>query len=173
MAPVVALVLTLLSGLVLFGLLGVPVGEAFYAFFIEPLTSSYGIAELGVKAAPLIMIGVALSVCFRAGVWNIGAEGQFILGGICGAAVGLALAEVEAFWVLPLMMLAGMAGGMFWASIPALLRTRFNTNEILTSLMLTYVASLLLAFMVVGPLQDPYGFNFPQSALLHLSLIHI
>lgn len=167
MAPVVALVLTLLSGLVLFGLLGVPVGEAFYAFFIEPLTSSYGIAELGVKAAPLIMIGVALSVCFRAGVWNIGAEGQFILGGICGAAVGLALAEVEAFWVLPLMMLAGMAGGMFWASIPALLRTRFNTNEILTSLMLTYVASLLLAFMVVGPLQDPYGFNFPQSALLH------
>lgn len=167
MAPVVALVLTLLSGLVLFGVLGVPIGEAFYAFFIEPLTSTYGIAELGVKAAPLIMIGVALSVCFRAGVWNIGAEGQFILGGICGAAVGLALADVDAFWVLPLMMLAGIAGGMLWASIPALLRTCFNTNEILTSLMLTYVASLLLAFMVVGPLRDPFGFNFPQSALLH------
>lgn len=167
MAPVVALVLTLLSGLVLFSLLGVPVTEAFYAFFIEPVSTLYGLSELGVKAAPLIMIGVALSVCFRAGVWNIGAEGQFILGAICGAAVGLALSEVNAFWVLPLMMLAGMGGGMLWASIPALLRTRFNTNEILTSLMLTYVASLLLSFMVVGPLRDPFGFNFPQSALLH------
>ena len=167
MAPVVALVLTLLSGLVLFSLLGVPVTAAFYAFFIEPLTSTYGLAELGVKAAPLIMIGVALSVCFRAGVWNIGAEGQLIVGAICGGAVALHFADVDAFWVLPLMMLAGTAGGMLWAAIPALLRTGFNTNEILTSLMLTYVASLLLGYMVVGPLRDPFGFNFPQSALFH------
>ncbi len=167
MAPLVALLLTLLSGLVLFQLLGVPVGEAFYAFFIEPVTSLYGLSELGVKAAPLIMIGVALSVCFRAGVWNIGAEGQLVVGAICGSVVALRFAAVEAFWVLPLMMLAGVAGGMLWAGIPALLRTCFNTNEILTSLMLTYVATLLLSFMVTGPLRDPFGFNFPQSALFH------
>lgn len=167
MAPVVALLLTLLSGLVLFKLLGVSVAEAFYAFFIEPVTSVYGLAELAVKAAPLIMIGVALSVCFRAGVWNIGAEGQLVVGAICGGAVALRFAEIEAFWVLPLMMVAGFAGGMLWAAIPALLRTGFNTNEILTSLMLTYVASLLLGYMVVGPLRDPFGFNFPQSALFH------
>lgn len=166
-APFVALALTLLSGLLLFGALGVPAGKAYYAFFIDPLTSFYGIAELGVKAAPLILIGVALSVGFRAGVWNIGAEGQLILGAISGSAVALVFYEVEAFWVLPLMIVAGVAGGMFWAGIPALLRTRFNANEILTSLMLTYVAALLLSYMVHGPMRDPDGFNFPESRIFH------
>ncbi len=167
LAPLIALVLTLLAGLVLFGLLGVPVGKAFYAFFVEPVSTRYGIAELGVKAAPLVMIGVALSIGFRAQVWNIGAEGQFILGGICGGAVALYFYEVNAWYVLPLMIAAGMAGGMLWAAIPALLKTRFNANEILTSLMLTYVAALLLSYLVSGPLRDPDGFNFPESRLFH------
>ncbi len=167
LAPVIALCLTLLSGLILFALLGVPIGEAFHAFFIEPVSTLYGLSELGVKAAPLILIGVGLSIGFRAQVWNIGAEGQLILGGICGGAVALYFYEVEAWYVLPLMMLAGVIGGMLWAAIPALLKTRFNANEILTSLMLTYVAGLLLSFLVHGALRDPDGYNFPESRLFH------
>lgn len=167
LAPFIALVLTLFAGLLLFLLLDVPVGEAFRAYFIDPISDAYGLAELGVKAAPLIMIAVALSLGFRAGVWNIGAEGQFILGGIFGGAVALYFYEVDAFYVLPLMCLAGVIGGMLWAAIPALLRTTVNANEILTSLMLTYVAALLLSYLVHGPLRDPDGFNFPESRLFH------
>ncbi|MFK7891525.1 MAG: ABC transporter permease [Granulosicoccus sp.] len=166
-APVIALLLTLFAGLVLFALLGVPVLPAFHAFFIEPVSSVYGLAELGVKAAPLIMIAIALSIGFRAQVWNIGAEGQLILGAIAGSAVALALHEVNAWYVLPLMILAGVAGGVCWAAVPAWLRTRFNVNEILTSLMLTYVAALLLSWLVAGPMRDPDGFNFPESRLFH------
>lgn len=167
LAPLIALASTLLAGLLLFTLLGVPIGGAFHAFFVEPLSSVYGLAELAVKATPLIIIGVALSIGFRAQVWNIGAEGQLILGAICGAAVALYFYEIDAWYVLPLMILASCLGGMFWASIPALLKTRFNVNEILTSLMLTYVAVLLLSWLVSGPMRDPDGFNFPESRLFH------
>lgn len=167
LAPIFALVATFVAGSVLFGLLGVPVLDALYAFFIEPVSTLYGLAELGVKAAPLILIGCALAIGFRANVWNIGAEGQLVVGAICGSAVALWLYEVERWFVLPLMMLAGLAGGMLWAAIPALLRTRFNANEILTSLMLTYVAGLLLSYLVHGPMRDPDGFNFPESRLFH------
>jgi len=167
LAPMIALFITVLAGLVLFALLSVPVGAAFHAFFIEPVSSVYGLAELGVKAAPLVMIGVALSIGFRAQVWNIGAEGQLILGAIAGSVVALALYEVDAWYVLPAMMLASLLGGMGWAAVPALLKTRFNVNEILTSLMLTYVAVLLLSWLVAGPMRDPDGFNFPESRLFH------
>ena len=167
MAPVIALFLTFIAGFLLFALLGVPVVEAFKAYFIAPISDLYGLAELAVKAAPLIMIASALSLGFRAGVWNIGAEGQLILGGICGGAVALYFYDVESVYVLPLMCLAGVLGGMLWAAIPALLRTTVNANEILVSLMLTYVASLLLSFLVHGPMRDPDGFNFPESRLFH------
>ena len=165
LSPIIALGLTLLSGIVLFTLMGVSPSGALHAFFIQPLTSLYGWAELGVKATPLILIGLALSIGFRAGVWNIGAEGQLTLGAICGGGVALWLYEVDSFFVLPAMMIAGILGGMFWAAIPAFLRTRFNANEILTSLMLTYVATLLLSFLVHGPWRDPDGFNFPESRI--------
>lgn len=167
LAPLFALLITLVAGLLLFAALGVPVGQAFHAFFIEPISSVYGLAELGVKATPLIIIGVALSIGFRAQVWNIGAEGQLILGGISGAAVALFFYEVDSWFVLPLMVLASILGGMLWASIPALLKTRFNVNEILTSLMLTYVAVLLLSWLISGPMRDPDGYNFPESRLFH------
>ena len=167
LAPLIALLITLLAGLVLFAMLGVPVGAAFYAFFVEPVSSLYGLAELGVKATPLVLIGVALSIGFRAQVWNIGAEGQLILGAITGAVVALYFYEIDGWYVLPLMMFASVLGGMLWSSIPALLKTRLGVNEILTSLMLTYVAVLLLSYLVSGPLRDPDGFNFPESRLFH------
>ena len=165
LSPVIALLLTLLSGILLFSLMGVNPFKALHAFFVQPLMSSYGWAELGVKATPLILIGVALSIGFRAGVWNIGAEGQLTLGAICGGGVALWFYEVDSIFVLPLMIIAGIAGGMAWAAIPAFLRTRFNANEILTSLMLTYVATLFLSFLVHGPWRDPDGFNFPESRI--------
>lgn len=171
LSPVLALVLTLIAGALLFLIMGVDVGLALYTFFVEPVSSAYGLAELGVKATPLILIGVALSLGFRAGVWNIGAEGQLILGGIFGGGVALLFYEQQGFYILPLVIVAGMVGGMLWASIVAWLRTRFNANEILTSLMLTYVAALLLSYLIHGPWKDPEGYSFPQSRIFSDSAI--
>ncbi|WP_440996657.1 ABC transporter permease [Arhodomonas sp. SL1] len=166
-APLIAGALTLVFGLIVFAALGKAPLNAFYVFFIQPLSTLYGLGELTIKAAPLILIAAGLTVGFRAGVWNIGAEGQLILGGICAGVVALAFHGVDAWWLLPLMLVAGTAGGMAWAAVPALLRTRFNTNEILVSLMLVYVAELLLVYLVNGPLRNPEGFGFPESRMFH------
>jgi general nucleoside transport system permease protein len=163
--PFLAVVLTMLSGLVLFSLLGKDPVRAMGLIFVAPLTSLVGLAELTVKATPLILIATGLAIGFRAGVWNIGAEGQFAVGALAGSAVALQAYPGGGPWLLPLMCLAGVLGGMAWAAIPALLKTRFQTNEILVSLMLVYVALLLLAIMVQGPLRDPTSFNFPESRL--------
>lgn len=163
--PLLAVLLTLISGFVLFALLGKDPIRALGLIFISPLTSLRGLSELTVKATPLILIAVGLSVGFRAGIWNIGAEGQFTLGAISGGSVALWAFPEGGPLLLPAMCLAGIAGGMAWAAIPALLRTRYQTNEILVSLMLVYVAVLLLSVLVHGPLKDPKGFNFPESRL--------
>ncbi len=165
--PFIALGLTILAGLLLFALMGKEPVRAITTIFFEPLTSLYSVSELMVKSTPLILIGIGLALGFRAGVWNIGAEGQFAIGAICGSAGALYFYQVESIWVLPLMCLAGAAGGMAWAAIPAFLKTRLNTNEILVSLMLVYVAVLLLGVLVHGPMRDPDGLNFPESRLFH------
>lgn len=170
-SPIFALLLSLLAGVILFAAMDHSPFSALHAFFIQPVSNLYGIAELGVKATPLVLIGVALSLGFKAGVWNIGAEGQLTIGGLCGGAVALYFYEQQGFHIIPLMMLAGIAGGMAWAAIVAFLRTKFNANEILTSLMLSYVAVLFLNLMVHGPLKDPDGFNFPESRLFSDSAI--
>jgi simple sugar transport system permease protein len=164
-SPVVAIVLTLVVSTLLFAAMGQPAGAALYTFIVAPISSVNGIAELGVKAAPLVLIGVGLAIGFRANVWNIGAEGQLILGAIVGGGVGLWAGDETGFWILPAMILGGAVGGALWAAIPALLKTRFNASEILTSLMLTYVAQLLLIYLVVGPWKDPEGYGFPQTRL--------
>ena len=164
-SPLLAAVLTLASGFVMFSLLGTSPAEAFYVFFIKAFTSEYGLGELALKSTPLILCAIGLAVGFRANVWNIGAEGQLTIGALAGAGVGL-FVPLDAPWLMPLMLLAGIAGGMAWAAVPAFLRTRFNTSEILVSLMLVYVAKLLLLWLVHGPWRDPDGFNFPQSAML-------
>lgn len=167
MAPVLAVVLTLVAGATLFAALGYDPVKALYTFFITPLTTTYGVGELAVKATPLALCGIGLALGFRGNVWNIGAEGQLTLGAITGGAVALAFYEVDAWYVLPLMLVAGVLGGMAWGAIPALLKSRFHASEILVSLMLTYVALLLLSYMVHGPMKDPEGFNFPESRLFH------
>jgi len=164
-SPVLAGALTLVFGLVIFAALGKAPGHAFYVFFIEPIHNLYGLGELTVKASPLILIAAGLTVGFRAGVWNIGAEGQLAVGAICGSVLALAFPDSHSPLLLPGMLVLGALGGMAWAAIPAFLRTRFNTSEILTSLMLVYVAQQLLVYLVNGPMRDPSGFNFPQSAM--------
>lgn len=162
-SPLIAATLTLLTGFVLFAALDKNPLEAFHAFFIAPVSSMNGLAELFLKASPLVLIATGLAVGFRGNVWNIGAEGQLTIGAIVGGGLALLPFTAQGSWVLPTMIVAGAAGGMAWAAIPAWLRTRFNTNEILVSLMLTYVAQLLLSYLVHGPWRDPQGFNFPQS----------
>lgn len=161
--PLLATLLTLLGGLVIFSVLGKDPLDAMTAFFITPIASLNGISELLLKASPLCLIALGLAIGYRANVWNIGAEGQLLLGGICASGLAIYFDGHSGPWLLPLMMLAGTAGGMAWAAIPAFLRTRFNANEILVSLMLTYVATQLLVWLVSGPWKDPHGMNFPQS----------
>jgi general nucleoside transport system permease protein len=164
--PLLAVALTVVAGFFIFLFMGYHPLQALYHFFISPLTSLYGLSELALKAAPLIMIGVGLALGFRANVWNIGAEGQLTVGAIAGGGVALLFWGQEGFWILPLMCLAGLLGGMAYAAIPAFLKTRLDVNEILTSLMLTYVATLFLSMLVYGPWKDPQGFGFPQSRML-------
>ena len=165
LSPLIAVALTLITGFAFSALLGMKPFDAFYAFFLAPIDDLYGLGELGVKATPLALIAVGLAIGFRSNVWNIGAEGQLTLGAIAGGGLAIYLHESESAWLLPAMLFTGALGGMLWAAIPALLRTRFNTSEILVSLMLNYVAVLLLAYLVHGPWRDPEGFSFPESRL--------
>ena len=164
-SPVLALLLTVACGMLLFGLLGKSPWQAVGMFFIEPLSSKRGVAEVLLKATPLALCAIGLALAFRANVWNIGAEGQLIVGSIAAAAVALAGAG-SGGWIVVASIAAAAAGGMAWASVAAWLRDRFNANEILVSLMLVYVAQLLLSYVVHGPMKDPAGFGFPQSPML-------
>lgn len=164
--PFIAIALTLVLGGLLFAAMGKNPVEVLRTIFWEPLfgkNAFYYRSQLPIKAAPLVMIATGLSLGFRAGIWNIGAEGQYIVGALCGAAVGLAFYPAEHWYIFPLMVVAGIIGGMFWALIPAFLRNRFGTSEILVSLMLVYVAENLLASMSLGLLKNPEGFGFPGS----------
>jgi general nucleoside transport system permease protein len=166
LAPLLATAATIVVGFVVFGALGKNPVAALHAFFIEPIATRYGVAEWLLKASPLMLIATGLALGYRANVWNIGAEGQLTLGAIAGGGIALAVGEAwPSAVLLPVMFVAGSAAGMAWAAIAALLRTRFNANEILTSLMLVYVASLFLSWLVHGPWRDPEGYNFPQSKM--------
>jgi len=170
-APFIAVVLTLLSGMLLFIAIGVDPYKALGHIILDPFSSAYSRSELFVKAAPLALIAIGLSLGFRAGVWNIGAEGQFVLGAICGGWVALAFYQKEAIWLFPLICVAGAIGGAAWAAIPAFLRVRFKANEILVSLMLVYISVLLLSALVTGPMRNPDGMNFPESRVFHQSAL--
>ena len=168
-SPLLALAITVLIGVLLFALLGKDPLRGLQIFFVEPMKNLYAISELSVKATPLILIALGLAVCYRSNVWNIGAEGQFVVGALAAGWVAMQ-AGPETAWlgslgrgiVVPILI-AGVLGGMLWAGIVALLRDRFNANEILVSLMLVYVAELVLSYLVYGPWKDPKGYNFPQS----------
>jgi simple sugar transport system permease protein len=166
LSPVIAVGVTLLLILAMFAVAGLAPLASLQAFVLSPVDSLYGVGELLLKASPLVLIAIGLAVGFRAGVWNIGAEGQLVVGVIFGGALALRFASSDSPLLLPAMIVAGGLGGALWAAIPALLRTRFNASEILVSLMLNYIAQLWLTYLVFGPWRDPAGFNSPQSAPL-------
>ena len=162
-SPLLALAVTVLIGVLLFVALGKDPVAGLRVFFWDPIKSPYALGELTVKATPLLLIALGLAVCFRSNIWNIGAEGQYVLGAIAASGVALMADKGSSSWIVLPVILAGILGGMFWAGITAWLRDRFNANEILVSLMLVYVAVMLLSFIVSGPWKDPQGHNFPQS----------
>jgi len=164
-SPLIAIALTLVTMAILFAALGKNPVTALSVYFVEPLTDSYSLIELAVKATPLVTIAIGLSLCFLANVWNIGAEGQFLIGAVCGSWLAVRTQGTDAgAWVLPGMLMLGAVGGAIYALVPAIAKVRFGASEILTSLMLVYVADLLLDYLVRGPWRDPGGFNFPTTA---------
>lgn len=162
-SPLLALAITVVIGVVLFSVMGKDPLRGLQVFFWEPIKSAYALGELGIKATPLLLIALGLAVCFRSNIWNIGAEGQFVLGAIAGGGVALLAGPDTGRWIVAPVLLAGVLGGMAWAGITAFLRDRFNAGEILVSLMLVYVAIQLLGYLVYGPWKDPAGYNFPQT----------
>jgi simple sugar transport system permease protein len=164
-SPLIALCITVALGAILFMLLDKPPIKALSMFFYEPIKSLYGWSEISVKAAPLILCAMGLAICYRANVWNIGAEGQLIMGAVAAGGVAIAAPADAPRAYFVLVLAAGVLGGMAWAALTAWLKDAFNANEILVSLMLTYVAVNILVYVVFGPWRDPNGFNFPQSKM--------
>lgn len=162
-SPLLALAITVVLGTLLFVALGKDPVKGLQVFFWEPIKSPYALGELMVKATPLLLIALGLAVCFRSNVWNIGAEGQFVIGAVLAGGVALLAGKDTSRWIVLAIPLAGILGGMAWAALTALLRDRFNASEILVSLMLVYVATLVLNYLVFGPWKDPGGYNFPQT----------
>jgi simple sugar transport system permease protein len=167
LSPVIALAVTVAAGGALFVALGKDPVRVLSMFLVEPFNGVRALTELGLKCTPLVLCALGLGLCFRSNVWNIGAEGQFLVGAIAGGGLALwvtnASVALSPWAFFPLVVVAGAAGGAAWAGIVALLRDRFNANEILVSLMLVYVADLFLSWLVFGPWKDPHGFNFPQT----------
>jgi len=162
-SPLLALLITVTLGIGLFILLGKDPLRGLQMFFWEPVKSAYALGELMVKATPLLVIALGLAVCYRSNVWNIGAEGQFVMGAVVAGGVALLADQETSRWIVVAIVLAGMLGGMFWAGITAWLKDQFHANEILVSLMLVYVADMVLGYLVYGPWKDPAGYNFPQT----------
>jgi simple sugar transport system permease protein len=164
-SPLIAVAFTLVTVGILFAIMGKNPITALDVYFIEPLTDPFSLAEIAVKATPLVMIAVGLALCYIANIWNIGAEGQFLVGAIAGSWLAVRTNGTDAgAWVLPVMLILGALGGALYAMIPALCKIRFGASEILTSLMLVYVAYYGMDYLVRGPWRDPHGLNFPTTA---------
>src|SRR5271157_3266435 len=164
-SPLIAIALTLVTFAILFAIIGKNPIAALYVYFIEPLTDSFTLQEIVVKATPLVMIAIGLSLCYIANIWNIGAEGQFLAGAVAGSWLAVRTNGTGVGpWVLPAMLVLGALGGALYAMIPAICKVRFGASEILTSLMLVYVADLGMDYLVRGPWRDPQGLNFPTTA---------
>jgi general nucleoside transport system permease protein len=164
-SPLIAVALTVFTFAMLFAIMGKAPLQAIYVYFIEPLTDPFSLQEIGVEATPLVMIAVGLALCYIANIWNIGAEGQFIVGAVCGSWLAVRTNGTDVgHWLLPAMLFLGALGGALYALIPAICRVYFGASEILTSLMLVYVANLGMDYLVRGPWRDPQGLNFPTTA---------
>ena len=167
LAPLLAIVMAVMIGGALLAAIGKSPQQAFLVYFVEPFSDAWSLQELAIKASPLILIASGLAFCYRANLWNIGAEGQFVVGGLVGGTIAVVTHGMDhalgGYWILPAMLILGALAGMLYAMIPAFLRVKVGASEILTSLMLVYIAEITLDYFVRGRLRDPKGFNFPQS----------
>src|SRR5262245_4101323 len=164
LSPLLAVVLSLATMAIVLAFMGHNPFAALAVYFLDPLVDGYSLQEMIVKATPLTLIAVGLSLCYLANAWNIGAEGQLLIGAVAGSWLAVTTHGTDAgHWVLPAMLVLGALGGALYALIPAIFKVRFGASEILTSLMLVYVADLLLDYLVRGPWRDPKGYNFPTT----------
>ncbi len=164
-APPAALAVAIVLNLILYVIMGRDPLAVLHAMILEPFLSWASFSEVLLKTGPLLLIAQGLAIGFRAKVFNIGAEGQFILGAIFASAIPVWFPQATGGWIWPVMLLLGAIGGALWASITAFWRVRLNANEILVSLMLSLVAAQFLYYLLLGPWKDPAGFNFPQSVM--------
>ena len=166
MTPILSVIGVMIIGVILFDAIGFDGFDAVWQLFITPVIDSYKWRDVATKAAPLILIGLGLSIGNRAKIWNIGAEGQYIVGALSAAGIAVLTQDLTGLWIIPLMLLGGMVGGAAYAAVPAALKTRYGVSEVLSSLMLVYVSLQLLSYLITGPWKDPNGMNFPQTAQL-------
>ncbi|MBM4428928.1 MAG: ABC transporter permease [Chloroflexi bacterium] len=163
-----SLILSLIVGGMLLRAVGADPIKAYRAMLLGALGSKYSLSETLVKAIPLMLCGLGISVAFRMRFWNIGAEGQLAMGGIAAAGIALFVPPrfpgLSAWQLLPMIVAGGFAAGALWGLIPALLKAYIGVNEIITSLMLNYVAILLVEYLFYGPWKDPKGYGFPGTA---------
>jgi len=168
---VLAILFALVIAGLFFQLFGVSALKAYRLIFSGSLGSSFGLAETLRRAIPLLLCGVGLTIAFRALFWNIGAEGQLLIGAV--AATGIALfSEIPAPLLLPAMFLGGFIGGALWGLIPAVLKATLGVNEVITTLMMNYMSIYLVEWLIHGPWKGPsargfaYSETFPPSAWL-------
>jgi general nucleoside transport system permease protein len=164
--PAVAIGIGLLLGAMVLSFTGAHPGEAYQEMARGAFGSVYGLSETLVKATPLLLASLGVGVAFRAGFWNIGAEGQLYMGAMGGTWMALTYPGLPAPLLQPLMIVTGCMAGAFWGLIPTVLRTRWCMNEIITTLMCNYIAILWVDFLVYGPWKDPRAFGFPFAPLL-------
>jgi len=164
LAPFLSLILALMAIGVIFQALGVDPLFAYGKIFQGAFGSIYGLSETVVKSIPLMLSGVGLSLAFRARFWNIGAEGQLLVGATCATGLALAYPDWPKFVLIPMMFIVGFLGGALWGLIPALLKARWRVNEVITSLMMVYIASNLVNHLVYGPWKGPEEMGFPYTS---------
>jgi len=172
----VILVGSLLAGLVavsvVFALNGVNPAVAIFSIFRGSFGSWYGIKETVTKSIPLILIGSGLAMAYKAKFWNIGAESQLLVGAVFATFIGLRFGSLPGLVLVPMMFLAAFVGGALWGMVPAVLKIRFGINEVISTLMLNYIAAEFVKFLVVGPWKGatkggyPYTDDMPAQAIL-------
>ncbi|MDG3085252.1 ABC transporter permease [Vibrio hannami] len=165
LSPIIAIILTMLVSSLMFISLDVSPLKAFEVFIIQPVSDAYNLGELMVKATPLLLCATGLALCYRANIWNIGADGQLLIGAVAASAVAIHATENSSSIMLIFAILAGVVAGMAWSAIPTLLDRVFSTNIILSTIMLNYIGLYALLWAVHGPLADPQGFGFPESVM--------
>lgn len=162
--PVLSAVFALLLAAIPLTLAGAPLGPAYAEMFHGIFGSRFAFSEMLTRATPLIFTGLAAALAFRARLWNIGAEGQLYLGAIGAVSVGTGLIDAPAIVLIPVIILSGCAAGAAGMAVPAVLKTRFGADEVVTTLLLNFIILIFLQFMLEGPLKDPMGLGWPQSS---------